>query len=386
VTTLDHVVRPELVVGRRAVSTFHVCGITGYGAAVALAAALASATGRSVAVIFLLAALAAVCFVGLVAARKLVTGVDRITYYHHELTVLAAAGVALAAAGRPILPYLDVSALALGAFLAFGRIGCLLAGCCHGRPAHVGVRYGWDHVDDGFESCRVGVRLFPVQAVESAYTAAVVGVGSALLLRGAAPGSALALSFVLYGAGRFGFELLRGDALRPYLAGLTEAQWTSAALAGIAVAFLPVASWERAVAALVWASAAVLVIRHVLDRSASLAASPRHLGEVWRAAEHLSIQAASGAAVSEGPANVHTTSTSHGIRISASAAAGDDGCLHHYCISAGGRPLAPRTLASVERILSALNCDSPDRRVIERNGVHHLLLFHPRPPAGTDAV
>ena len=48
--------------------------------------------------------------------------------------MLAVAGTAARSARRPS-PYLDATALGLGAFLACGRVGCTLAGCCHGRPA-----------------------------------------------------------------------------------------------------------------------------------------------------------------------------------------------------------------------------------------------------------
>ena len=55
--------------------------------------------------------------------------------------MIAVATVLLSLLDAPVLSYLDVTVLSLGLFLAWGRLGCLMAGCCHGRPQNWGVRY-----------------------------------------------------------------------------------------------------------------------------------------------------------------------------------------------------------------------------------------------------
>jgi hypothetical protein len=117
------------------------------------------------------------------------------------LVLLASAGVSYAF-GLPVIAGLDRMVVALGGFLVLGRLGCLTSGCCHGRPAGVGVRYGADAVP----AALVGVRLFPVPLVEAVWTAAITSIAGTFL--GAAPGSALIFWLAAYGSARFVLELL----------------------------------------------------------------------------------------------------------------------------------------------------------------------------------
>src|SRR5205814_352454 len=128
---------------------------------------------------------------------------------------------------RPVLPYLDVTILGIGAFLACGRVGCLMVGCCHGRPSAWGICYRDEHVGEGFAPYLIGVRLFPIQAIESLWVLLVVIVGAMFVLEGRPPGTALAWLTIAYGAARFGFEFARGGADRPYTLGFSQAQWLS---------------------------------------------------------------------------------------------------------------------------------------------------------------
>src|SRR5207253_2733687 len=118
-------------------------------------------------------------------------------------------------------------------FLAFGRVGCTMVGCCHGRPGRIGLCYREEHADEGFPRYLVGVRLVPVQALESLGVAAIVGVGVALVVAGSTSGTALAWYAAAYAVLRFFLEFLRGDAGRRYSWGFSEAQWTSL---GVAIA------------------------------------------------------------------------------------------------------------------------------------------------------
>lgn len=117
---------------------------------------------------------------------------------------------------------LDRVIVAFGVFLVFGRLGCLASGCCHGRPATVGVRYPQTSIGDAL----AGIRLFPVQIIEAAWIALVTWWASDQHARG----NALELWLLGYAAGRFVLEWLRGDIDRPYVAGLSQAQWMSLAI------------------------------------------------------------------------------------------------------------------------------------------------------------
>ena len=102
-----------------------------------------------------------------------------------------------------------------------------MVGCCHGRPHRWGVCYREEHAAVGFTPYFVGVRLFPIQAVESLWVFCIVTTGVTFVLNGRPAGAALAWYVVTYDLGRFCFEFLRGDPDRPYLWGFSQPQWIS---------------------------------------------------------------------------------------------------------------------------------------------------------------
>jgi hypothetical protein len=234
---LDRLARPEIVVAGRRQPTFRVCALTGFAVAVAVGAALTVASDLSLAITGLLAVVCAVTFVVHTLARKVVTGEERLVYYHHEIACILACALALRASGEPVLAYLDIAVIGIGVCLAAGRLGCFAAGCCHGRPCAVGVRYREEHVECGLAPRFVGTRLFPLQLAEAGAAAAIVTAGGAAILGGARAGTALALYIVAYGAVRFAFECARGDHGRGELAGMSQPQWLSLA-SGIVVLLL----------------------------------------------------------------------------------------------------------------------------------------------------
>ena len=90
---------------------------------------------------------------------------------------------------------------------ACGKLGCVIVGCCHGRPCRFGIRYGREHADVGFPSHLVNIALFPIQLMESVFVLCLVVLGTIVLLKGHPPGSALAFYALFYAAGRFCMEL-----------------------------------------------------------------------------------------------------------------------------------------------------------------------------------
>ena len=102
-------------------STFRTCGWIGFGAACAVALGVCADRGLSIATELALIATSVAVFLGLALATKAVTGRETLTYYHHEIAVLAAVAGVAAALGAPVLAHLDATALGLGAFLACGR-------------------------------------------------------------------------------------------------------------------------------------------------------------------------------------------------------------------------------------------------------------------------
>ena len=232
----DHVVRPEVHLLGRRIRAFVFFGYVGALSAFVLVLALATRLALSLRVSVLLSLLAVLTYAGLASLTLKRRGELRLAYYHYFLSTLVVWMAVLFALREPIASYLDVMALGYGTFLVVVRLGCLMAGCCHGRPHTWGVSYGKRHVEHGFKSSFVGVRLLPIQLIESTYVLIIVLVGVTILLRGSMPGEALALYVVLYSTGRFAFEFFRGDANRPYFAGFSEPQWISMGLVSAAAA------------------------------------------------------------------------------------------------------------------------------------------------------
>lgn len=224
---LDGLPRTRFGAGAREVPVFRSCGIAGYYAALIATLGCGLLAGRS---LLTLAGVAAVCglsFFVWAYLRRALAGREEIVLLEHVwFAQLCAAGF-LFALSEPLLPYLDPVAIGLCVFLAAGRFGCLLVGCCHGRPSELGIVYGEAACADGFARHLAGVRLFPVQAIEALGLLAI-GVACVFALAFGAPGSALALFLIAYSVMRFGLEGLRGDR-RPHLLGLSQARWMALA-------------------------------------------------------------------------------------------------------------------------------------------------------------
>lgn len=209
---------------RRRIGSYLAFATAGTLTGAAVAAILAVTGGHSVSLAAVATASTLVAFFVGVKAAQVLLGYERIVLYELFLLALAATAVALELGELPLRAGLDLAVIGIGTMLVFGRIGCLRVGCCHGRPSRWGIVYGEDHARVGFLRCYVGVRLFAVQLVESAITAAIVGICIVVYLQFPA-GQALCLYASLYGAVRFGLERIRGDDDRPHLGGVSEAQW-----------------------------------------------------------------------------------------------------------------------------------------------------------------
>lgn len=120
------------------------------------------------------------------------------------------------------LEYIDLIATVVPLNQAFGRIGCLLAGCCYGRKtsSHFSLIFP--------EGCiaPAGVRLIPTQPIMAAGNFVIFAVLFILYIRtcpkngeaadasegtGYIPGFATALYLIMYSVGRFVIEFFRDD-------------------------------------------------------------------------------------------------------------------------------------------------------------------------------
>lgn len=105
------------------------------------------------------------------------------------------------------LPYFDLVVPAVALAQGFGRMGCLFAGCCYGRPTD--AWFGITFRNSNFAP--VGVKLVPTQPISSAGDFLICGL--LLLYAKSRPktGRVAAMYLLLYGVGRFAVEFLRDD-------------------------------------------------------------------------------------------------------------------------------------------------------------------------------
>ena len=357
---------------RRAFTEWAAIGLAA-GSAVAFGATAYQGLSAAMMGATILAGLVTFYMVALVTA--LITGEEQLVFYRQQIAVMAVAVGLLHLNNQPVLPFLDALSLGFAALLACGRLGCLMVGCCHGRPARWGVRYGVAHVADGAPSHLLGVRLFPVQALESvaAFCLLVSGVG--ILLGDNVPGVVTAWMIVGHGLVRGGLEFLRGDPERFFIGGFSEAQWTSMVLLWCVswagrIGLLPFIPLHTAAAiAMTVVMAIVLVIRRVRPTPVHALLDPRHVREV-------------AAAVAHGDADpmrsgVRVGRTSLGFRISATTI--EAGRFEHCALSKEGTTLSNGALAVIAELILTLKHPATLRGIVRGDhGVVHLLLDRQR--------
>jgi prolipoprotein diacylglyceryltransferase len=381
---LDKFIRPEVHVGCHSWSAFKVCGYTGLALATLLAMSLVLRLGLSPWLMGGIILSAILTFFGLSILTSIVAGEEHLIYYHHEIAIIIVASALLRLSRQPTLAYLDVTILGLGLFLACGRVGCLMVGCCHGMPHHWGVRYQAEHAAADLNPYCIGVRLFPVQALESMWVFGTVISGIALVLIGQPPGAAFAWYVVVYGLGRFFFEFIRGDAERPYYLGFSEAQWTSLLLL-CAVTWaeltgtLAFRSWHLGATAFLGMTMIAIAIRRVMQGTSSyLLLHPRHMREVAEAvqlASNLAVERCDICKQNPTPLNVHIGCTSLDVQVSASKIKSTVGYIYHYTLSRQNGSISEEIAKSLAQFILRIKHPSETSDFIQGNrGIFHLLV------------
>jgi len=379
---------PNIRIGRLAYSAYRVFGLAGLMTAALLGVSLVAHLGLSQTVLAGIIIASVATFLLLAMATKIIAGKELLIYYHHEIAILLVAAITLWALNQPILPYLDITILGIGTFLAFGRIGCLTVGCCHGRPSHFGVCYGDAHAHAGFTPYYVGVRLFPIQVFESLWVFGIVLAGIAMLLHDSPAGAVLAWYVILYDIGRFLFEFMRGDPTRHYWKGFSEGQWTSLILIIVVVALevsgrIPYESWHLATAvSLVMTMIAVSLQRRFQKTHAHQLTNPRHVREIADAIRAVSnspaqqLESLSRSAVQK---SIPVRSTSLGILISANRRHELTGECQHFAISSREGNMSEDIAETIGRIIFSLKRPQASLQMIKgKHGVYHFLLGQTR--------
>ena len=371
-SNLEKLVHPEIRLIHRPCPSFQVCGYTGLALAILLSMSLVVYQHLSPLVMLGIILAAVLTFFAQAIITKIILGEEDLVYYRHEIAVMVVAALLLWLLRQPILPYLDTTLLGVGIFLACGRIGCLMVGCCHGRPHSWGVCYRQDHAAAGFESCYVGVRLFPSQLIESLWVLCIVVVGSILVLTEHRPGTALAWYVIAYDVGRFYGEFMRGDAERPYLWGFSEAQLVSVLLMCVVVwaeiaNILPFQLWHVLVTLCVVCTLLGVVLKRRLHKTPMhRLLHPYHMREIAEVLQRITNAL---------PTGIHVESTSLGIQLSFSQIKSEAGILYHYALSCQKGDMAEEMARRSAKLIVQLKHPLSSSELIRGNqGVFHLLV------------
>jgi phosphatidylglycerol---prolipoprotein diacylglyceryl transferase len=125
-------------------------------------------------------------------------------------------------------PMFDILAVSTALVHGFGKVGCLLAGCCHGKvcPPQFGIMYH----NNLSQANPLHTPLYPVQLYDAFFILC-----AALFLiwynkRKKFNGELMLWYIFIYGTARFFTEFLRGDEERGFVYGLSNSQWVSIVL------------------------------------------------------------------------------------------------------------------------------------------------------------
>lgn len=360
---LDRVPRLSIDVGPRRLPVFRSLGILGFQVALVWAVAVGLLIGFPLVTALGLSAVAGLSFFAWGLLRRALTGSEALVLVEYVWVAFLAVGGFLWASGGPVVVGWDVISVAICWFLAFGRLGCLAVGCCHGVPARIGIRYGPGH---GLPPRVAGRRLLPVQLLEAL---GLVGIGLlGVPMAAGPPGRATVWFLAAYAVLRFGTEALRGDR-RPTLLGVSVPRL----MCGLQLAASVVAAevWlvpgQPGRPLVVGGSALLLAALAGLGLSAARGrdplTAPDHLDETWTTIGLLASDAHG--------ADPLSTRTSAGMTIAVSAI---DAANLHVSLS------HPR-LATAGAAVALLPHD-----LIERGGVIHAVIDHPLPAAVASAT
>lgn len=119
--------------------------------------------------------------------------------------------------------YIDLTAPSMALAQGFGRIGCLLAGCCYGRPATSAFAITFH--SSAFAPNNIA--LVPTQIISSGLDFANAFVLLWLDRKKKCDGQIMALYLMFYSTGRFVLEYFRGDLERGSVGVLSTSQFIS---------------------------------------------------------------------------------------------------------------------------------------------------------------
>lgn len=126
-----------------------------------------------------------------------------------------------------ITDYLDIFAIIVPLVHGFGRIGCLFAGCCYGKPYQGFLSIT---VTSVFSSAPHNISLFPVQLLEAICLLSIAFFLFLIVLKKKFENCVFFIYLIMYSFVRFFIEFLRFDYYRGFVGVLSVSQFISIVL------------------------------------------------------------------------------------------------------------------------------------------------------------
>ena len=115
----------------------------------------------------------------------------------------------------PVLPFMDILAFVGPVVHSFGRVGCFLAGCCHGKVCDTWMGVTFSNPDSLAKP--LGVPLYPTQLFDIAVNLTILVVVFFVQKKQKFDGQLFLIYLMMYAVGRSIVEIFRGDEARGFL-------------------------------------------------------------------------------------------------------------------------------------------------------------------------
>lgn len=132
----------------------------------------------------------------------------------------------------PVRPYFNIMVVTFPLFHCFGRIGCVLSGCCYGIEYHgpLAINYSASLITRGVNDDLADFSRFPVQLLEALLELILFIVLLIIYTKKEDAFSVTTTYLLCYPVIRFFDEFLRGDVQRGIWGPFSTSQWISLAI------------------------------------------------------------------------------------------------------------------------------------------------------------
>lgn len=143
----------------------------------------------------------------------------------------------------PVRPFLDTLAFIGPVVHSFGRLGCFLAGCCHGKVCDNALGVTFSHPDT--LAVPANTPLYPTQLMDIGVNIIILITAYLVQRKQKFDGQLLLIYLMMYGVGRSIVEMFRGDEARGFLFGGALSHSQFIAICIIAICMVLWFRWEK---------------------------------------------------------------------------------------------------------------------------------------------